>query len=468
MNQIDRQVATRLTKYYVLALMVVAILTLSGLWFVKDEIKEIHDDGRVVNIAGRQRMISQQLTKLSLLKIREIAHVDQTDIEELSDLWYNSHQDFRAGLLKMEEEYIVRKSVQLDSMFADLQPVFESMYTNFRVIDSPVSTEDERQTALGVVLDQEPSFLRKMDAIVFQFDAENSQRVQNLERIEWILTLATLLVLILEGVFVFRPVVNSTKQIIKMLSESEGQLKLTNEKLVMTQRQLLESNEEKYQLQLAEETVRSAALLEGQEEERKRFARELHDGIGQMLTGLKLHVEKLRQVPFENEKQKQRVEQIRGLLQDTIQDTRQVAYNLMPSVLSDFGLEAALQLLVEQTVSSSGMNIEYCGAEAMERLTPSREIGLYRIAQEALTNAVKHSKATVIKVIIQRNSSGITLIVMDDGQGFDSRKVNIKSEYSQIHHGLENIKTRAKLLNGTLEVASVVNKGTKIKVRLNI
>lgn len=468
MNQIDRQVATRLTKYYVLALMVVAILTLSGLWFVKDEIKEIHDDGRVVNIAGRQRMISQQLTKLSLLKIREIAHVDQTDIEELSDLWYNSHQDFRAGLLKMEEEYIVRKSVQLDSMFADLQPVFESMYTNFRVIDSPVSTEDERQTALGVVLDKEPSFLRKMDAIVFQFDAENSQRVQNLERIEWILTLATLLVLILEGLFVFRPVVNSTKQIVRMLSESEDQLKLANEKLVMTQRQLLESNEEKYQLQLAEETVRSAALLEGQEEERKRFARELHDGIGQMLTGLKLHVEKLRQVPFENEKQKQRVEQIRGLLQDTIQDTRQVAYNLMPSVLSDFGLEAALQLLVEQTVSSSGMNIEYCGAEAMERLTPPREIGLYRIAQEALTNAVKHSKATVIKVIIQRNSSGITLIVMDDGRGFDSRKVNIKSEYSQIHHGLENIKTRAKLLNGTLEISSVVNKGTKIKVRLNI
>jgi signal transduction histidine kinase len=334
---------------------------------------------------------------------------------------------------------------------------------------------NQKQAALLVILDKEPSFLRQMDAIVFRFYAESLQRVQYLECIEWILTLATLVVLILEGVFVFRPVVNYTKQVIRMLSESEGQLKITNEKLadanrklVMTQKKLLKTNEEKYQLQLAEEIVRTAALLEGQEEERKRFARELHDGIGQMLTGLKLHVEKLRQVPFENDKQRQRVEQLRSLLQDTIQNTRQVAYNLMPSVLSDFGLEAALKLMVEQTVSSSGMSIECRGAGAMVRLTTVQEIGLYRIAQEALNNAVKHSEATDIKVIMQLNSSGIILIVMDDGKGFDRRKMNKRSDHSQIHHGLENIRTRVRLLNGTLEIASKVNKGTKIEVKLLI
>ena len=252
-----------------------------------------------------------------------------------------------------------------------------------------------------------------------------------------------------------------------MLTESEEQLKAANEKLVVTQKQLLETTEEKYQLQITEETVRAAALLEGQEEERKRFARELHDGIGQMLTGLRLHVEKLRQAPFENEKQKQRVEELRGLLQDTIQNTRQVAYNLMPSVLSDFGLDAALRLLVEQTVSSSDMRIEYVGTGMKERLPPVWEIGLYRIAQEALNNAVKHSGATLIKVSLRRLSE-ITLTVKDNGIGFDRSEVTSKNQQTQIHHGLENITTRARLLHGSLEIMSKVNKGTKIEVKLHI
>jgi nitrate/nitrite-specific signal transduction histidine kinase len=138
MNQLDYQVATRLTQYYVLALAMVAILTLSGLWFVKKTIRGLHDDGRVVNVAGRQRMLSQQLTKLALLRTQEIVHTDQTDLENLTDLWFNSHEDLRAWLLRMEKEYVVPKSARLDSMFADLQPIFESMHTGFRLIDSPV------------------------------------------------------------------------------------------------------------------------------------------------------------------------------------------------------------------------------------------------------------------------------------------------------------------------------------------
>lgn len=467
MNQLDRQVATRLTQYYVVALTLVAILTLSGLWFVKRTIQGLDDDGRVVNVAGRQRMLSQQLTKLAILRTQGIVHQDQADFGKLADVWSQSHEDLRNGLLRMEKVYVVRKSALLDSMFTDLQQVFESMHTSFRIIDSPVTTNQEKQAALTVILEKEPSFLSKMDAIVFRFDAESLQRVQYLARVEWLLTLTTLLVLFLEGVFVFRPVVNYTKKVIRMLTESEEQLKAANEKLVVTQKQLLETTEEKYQLQITEETVRAAALLEGQEEERKRFARELHDGIGQMLTGLRLHVEKLRQAPFENEKQKQRVEELRGLLQDTIQNTRQVAYNLMPSVLSDFGLDAALRLLVEQTVSSSDMRIEYVGTGMKERLPPVWEIGLYRIAQEALNNAVKHSGATLIKVSLRRLSE-ITLTVKDNGIGFDRSEVTSKNQQTQIHHGLENITTRARLLHGSLEIMSKVNKGTKIEVKLHI
>lgn len=473
MNQLDREVALRLTRYYVLALTLVALLTSSGLWFVKSTISDLNDDSRVVNVAGRQRMLSQQLTKLAVLRTQNITHADQNDFGKLVEEWSQSQNQLKNGMLSMEKEYRVRKSPQLDRMFSQVQPVFKSMYDDFRLIDSAQFDDSEKSKALLNILDKEPVFLNQMDDIVFRFDAESLERVKYLERIEWFLTLATLLVLFLEGVFVFRPVVNYTKKVIRMLTESEEQLKtaneqlaLTNQELVSTQQKLLRTTKEKYQLQLAEARVRSAALLEGQEEERKRFARELHDGIGQMLTGLKLHVEKIRQSPFADEKQKQRFENLRSLLQETIQNTRQIAFNLMPSVLGDFGLEAGLQLLSEQTALSSGMEIRFQGVKESARLAPVQEIGLYRIAQEALNNAIKHSQATRIDVSVKRTPADITLRVQDNGSGFVNKNTAGPETSSIIHNGLGNMKTRARLLNGKLEIVTKLKKGTKIEVKI--
>lgn len=473
LNQLDRQVAHRLTQYYVLALTLVAILTVSGLWFVKRTLRDLNDDGRVVNVAGRQRMLSQRLTKLAVLQTQNIPHADRGDFGTLLALWHESHEQLRNGVLQMEKEYVVRKSPQLDTMFNRVQAVFGVMYKKLRVIDSDQARATDKAAALLVVLDKEPRFLNQMDAIVFQFDAESLKRVQYLERIEWLLTLATLTVLFLEGVLVFRPVVKYTKHVIRRLTLSEEALKNTNEKLALTNKELLETQqklvrttEEKYQLQLVEETVRSAALLEGQEEERRRFARELHDGIGQMLTGLKLHVEKLRKMPFADEKQKRRIEDLRDLLQETIQNTREVAFNLMPSVLGDFGLEAALQLLSDQTARSSGIDIRYIGKKEKERLVPAQEIGLYRVAQEALNNAVKHADAKRIDVGFERSSGSIRLTVADDGRGFGGAMDEPRPGGSLLHNGIGNMKTRVRLLNGTLAIHSNTNQGSKIEVNI--
>lgn len=473
LNQLDRQVAHRLTQYYVLALTLVAILTVNGLWFVKRTLRDLDDDGRVVNVAGRQRMLSQRLTKLAVLQTQNIPHADRGDFGKLLALWHESHEQLRNGVLRMEKEYMVRKSPQLDTMFNQVQAVFGVMYQNLRIIDSEQAKATDKAAALLVVLDKEPRFLNQMDAIVFKFDAESLKRVQYLERIEWVLTLATLTVLFLEGALVFRPVVNHTKHVIRRLTQSEEVLKNTNEKLAMankelleTQQKLIHTTEEKYQLQLAEETVRSAALLEGQEEERRRFARELHDGIGQMLTGLKLHVEKLRKMPFADEKQKRRIEDLRDLLQATIQNTREVAFNLMPSVLGDFGLEAALQLLSDQTARSSGIDIRYVGKKASERLTPGQEIGLYRVAQEALNNAVKHADAKRIDVGFERSSGSIRLTVVDDGRGFGEDTDKPRLGGSLPHNGIGNMKTRVRLLHGTLDIHSNTNQGSKIEVNI--
>lgn len=489
MKQLDQQIARRLTRFYVLALTVIAVLSISGLLFMKRTINNNDADSRVVNVAGRQRMLSQRLTKLALLRITGLPAADSVSFDSLLSTWSKSHIQLRNGTLTMEKAYVVRKSPRLDSMFVRVEPYFQSIYRGFVQVNSVQTTAEQKRAALAIILRDERSFLQQMNDIVFQFDTESVRRVRQLEQVEWLLTAATLLCLLIEGLFIFRPVVNHTRLVVHRLARSEKALQLANQHmertnyelaatnqnllashqaLTETQRDLLRTTEEKYQLQLAEENVRSAALLEGQEEERRRFARELHDGIGQMLTGLKLHAEKLRSAPFPDEKNRLRFTELCELIADTIQTTRQVSYNLMPSTLSDFGLEATLQLLAEQTARSAGTSVLFEGDGEGGRLSPSAEIGLYRIAQEALHNAVKYADASTIRICLQQDRLGLVLTVEDDGKGFSVKTVTKAGNQQRPINGLENMRTRARLLNSELSITSRLRKGTKVSVRINL
>lgn len=478
MNPIDQQVARRLTRFYVLALTLIAGLTISGLLLVDQTISNHYDDSRVVNVAGRQRMLSQRLTKLALLRLAGMPAADTVPFPALLRTWKANHAQLRAGTLYMEKPYGVRKSPPLDSMLTRLEPVFQSIYQNFVRLSQPGRSPVEQWAAVEVVLREEPAYLRQMDAIVFQFDAESFARVRGLKRMEWLLGAATLLTVLMEGLFVFRPVVRHTRRVVRRLTESETALREANEQLatsnnnlavsnaevVRTQAELLRAHDEKHRLQRTKDLVRSAALLEGQEEERRRFARELHDGIGQMLTGLKLHAGTIRKNPLPDEKQRRRVEDVCDLVQDIIQTTRQISHNLMPSVLGDFGLESALQLLVDQTAQSSAIAIRFDGTGRGNRLPPATEIGLYRIAQEALNNAVKHAQARLIWVCLQHTSDYLILTVTDDGRGFTPARRNPANQ--TVSNGLENMRTRTRLLNGTLALTSKPGKGTSVSVKL--
>ena len=480
MSQLDQQVARRITRFYVLALTVIAVLSLSGLLFIRRTLSDHYDDSRVVNVAGRQRMLSQRLTKLALLQTTGIPTADTASFGALLKIWAESHRQLRTGNLRMEKGYGVRKSRRIDQMFVQIEPVFQSMYQNLARINTASATPGQKKAALQTVLQAEPLFLEQMNTIVFQFDQESFERVRALEQTEWVLTVATLLTLLIEGLLIFRPVVNHTKDVIRKLTESDEALRQSNaqlnvankdlenanRQLVITQRELLWATEEKYRLQMAEENIRSAGLLEGQEEERRRFARELHDGIGQMLTGLKLHAEKLKVVPFPEPKHRERFEELCNLIYDVIQTTRQTSHNLMPSVLSDFGLGAALQFLAEQTTRSSGIPIAFEGDTDGKRLTPAQEIGLYRIAQEALNNAIKHAEAQQITISWQHDGTKSTLTVEDDGKGFVQKSAPKKDGPLQLTTGLQNMHTRARLLNSELIITSKRKKGTKVTVCL--
>jgi signal transduction histidine kinase len=291
------------------------------------------------------------------------------------------------------------------------------------------------------------------------------------KRIELILFGLTIFILILEALLIFTPLVRYVKEIILRITESEAelqsknqQLNETNEQLVSTQKDLLKTTEEKYALLRQEDNVRSTSLIEGQEEERKRLARELHDGIGQMLTGLKLDSEQLKSLPFINEKQRKSFEEHQKLIDETIEATRTVSFNLMPSVLTDFGLASAIRLLTERT--AKGVNIQAIFNDFTDNINIPNKIenNLYRITQEALNNIVKHAKAQKVSINLANDKNRfITLSIIDDGKGFDLKKPR-KNKING--NGLGNLQTRVRLLNGTIKIDSEINKGTSIFVKI--
>lgn len=470
MRPLDTQVFQRLTRLYVIALTTVAALSMSGQLVIQLFLHQLLDDSHVINIAGRQRMLSQRLCKTSILLCRpeifpaDAEHYSQ-DIKDIIRLWEGCHKGLKGGELDTPEQtYTVRNSAKIDSLFEEINPVFTIMLSNAKtisqVIENPVKNQaDTLQASLKQILSNERNFLKMMDKIVFQYDKEASQRVDTIKRIELILFVLLFVVLVLEGLLIFRPIANYIRVVIKKLTDSEKELRESNEMLVTTQEALVQATEEKYKLQLAEEKVRSASLMEGQELERKRLARELHDGIGQMLTGLRLLGERVRSTPFATEKQEKSFEELQKLIQETIEATRTVSFNLAPSVLSDYGLGPAVRILTEQTSKMSGVTIDFHD-NIQKRLPENIETTLYRVAQEALHNAIKYAEASLISVHLEETNQKIIMQIIDNGKGFE---VGL-SKKGLGGNGLKNMQTRSNLLNGQFKLQSGIGKGTSIQV----
>ncbi|MEA5459618.1 ATP-binding protein [Arcicella sp. LKC2W] len=471
-NPLDTQIFQRLTRLYVIALLAVALLSLIGQILIQVFLNSLLDDSHVVNIAGRQRMLSQRLSKTAILLCRpQVFQADaeyySNDIKDIISLWEESHEGLKNKNLKTDgKSYTVRNSEKTDSMFREIDPIFRVILVNAKninkAIQKPVNNQQEvLQHSLNQILVNERAFLQIMNKIVFQYDLESRNRVDTTKKVELFLFILLFSILVLEGAFIFRPMANNIRLVIKKLTDSESNLRQTNETLIKTREALVQATEEKYKLQLAEEKVRAASLIEGQESERRRLAADLHDGIGQMLTGLRLHSEKVKSFNFANVKQAKSFEELQKLIQETIETTRTVSFNLAPSVLSDFGVVPAIRILSEQVSKMSEIKIDFQSIK-LPRLSEGVETCLYRITQEAIHNAVKYSKATLINVQITNNENFVKLAIIDNGEGFELPKKRKTVGGS----GLKNMQARAELLHGSFKIQSKIGKGTTINVSI--
>jgi len=200
------------------------------------------------------------------------------------------------------------------------------------------------------------------------------------------------------------------------------------------------------------------SLMTGQEIERKRLAKELHDGLGQWLFITKLHVDNLP-----NEGIDDKIKPIQSYIRRSIDELRHISNDMMPVALIHGGIIPALNEMIE-ALNATNVNalnkIEaqlYCDPELADRLKNGTEIAVFRIVQEALTNVIKHAKASVVSVQVTIDGDKLKLMIEDNGVGFDQTKQNSGN-------GIKNIYSRVQLLNGTVEISSIANEGTMLFV----
>jgi len=202
-------------------------------------------------------------------------------------------------------------------------------------------------------------------------------------------------------------------------------------------------------------------VVEGQELERRRLARELHDETGQALTSILLGLKALEE-RSKDPASRAATEELRELVVSTLQDVRRLAVELRPSALDDFGLVAALERLAESFAEQTGISVDFQTALADERLPEEVETALYRIVQESLTNVVKHAQARRVSILLARKDGAVKAVVEDDGQGFDP------AEQTDDGYGLMGMRERLALLGGRLEVESGRDGGTTIAAEVPV
>ncbi|MBI3569831.1 MAG: PAS domain S-box protein [Gammaproteobacteria bacterium] len=206
----------------------------------------------------------------------------------------------------------------------------------------------------------------------------------------------------------------------------------------------------------------SKRVLEAQEVERRRLARELHDELGQALTAIKINLQARdrlnHQSPTESDTENLRI------VEDALQQVRRLALALRPSMLDDLGIGPALRWMAEQQAERSGYTVHFGADFPDTRLAPELETTCFRISQEALTNIARHAQAKRVAIELRHEGDTLVMTVQDDGRGFDVAAMRERAKAGG-STGMLGMQERAALIGGQLEIESAPGRGTTLRVR---
>src|SRR5713226_5571129 len=210
--------------------------------------------------------------------------------------------------------------------------------------------------------------------------------------------------------------------------------------------------------------LRASQIIQAQEHERQRIARELHDETSQVLTSLLISLTLLEET-VETQEARERIADTRALAHSTLRAIRNLSIDLRPSALDDLGLLPALRWYVKEYQKKCSIEVEFHATGFKERLPAEMETALYRIVQECLTNTAKHANASRVTITLKEETDRVYARITDDGQGFDYDAL-LKTPGQERGLGLAGMNERAVLLDGILNIHATPDQGTIIEVSI--
>lgn len=222
----------------------------------------------------------------------------------------------------------------------------------------------------------------------------------------------------------------------------------------------------KLQLQaevMKQQDIATKAIINAEENERKRIAAELHDGVGQMMSAAKMNLSAFENdISFKDDVQKTNFERLISLVDESCKEIRSVSHQMMPNALLKSGLASAVKEFLDK-IDNRIIRINLHTEGLQERLDSNTETVLYRVIQECVNNVIKHSGASNLDISLIKDNDGISATVEDNGRGFD---INDKQKFEGI--GLKNISSRVAFLKGTVDFDSSPGKGTLVAIHVPI
>lgn len=212
---------------------------------------------------------------------------------------------------------------------------------------------------------------------------------------------------------------------------------------------------------LKQQELATRAVLEAEEKERQRIAKDLHDGVGQIMSAAKMNLSAFEnELAFQNEEQRLKFEKIISLVDESCKEVRSVSHNMMPNALLKSGLASAIREFTDK-IDDKVIKIDLYSEGLNERLDTNVETVLYRVIQECVNNVIKHARANHLDISLIRDNDGISATVEDNGRGFDMAD---GAKFEGL--GLKNIRTRVEYLKGTVEYDSKPGKGTLVAIHV--
>ena len=413
----------RLSLGYVLALSAIAALILSGQVFIQRHLDRQARDASLVNIAGRQRMLSQRLCALTFAIDRASGAERSRHLAELAgaaDLWEQT-----ARTLRGSPELLPTVAVAL---FSEIEPYQTAMLATVRRIQG---APDEAGQLSRELFEQGDAFLLGMDRIVAAYDRDAVERVEQLKRLELLLFAASLAVLLLEGLFVFRPLVNGVRRQLVALVAARSAIEAS----------------------FAEKRVLERQLIEAADRERRTLGEDLHDGVCQELIGTTFLLSSIE--ASVGDAARARLAEAIAALEGVVEQMRRLAKGLHPVGVEHHGLGVALREVAATALRTFGVACDVVCSEGIDAVPSDVAMHAFRIAQEAVVNAARHAKATRIDVRAGVRDQKLSVLVEDDGVGID--------EAGAPGMGLRTMRSRAELAGATLAVERLSEGGTRVR-----